>query len=367
MLHRVKGADEKEGKALGSLGRLVGEEHRGRYDLVIGNPPWASGTKLPDWSRARDTVARIAADRKTTNPRPPLPNEGLDLPVVWRAMEWAKPDGQIAFALHARLLFQQGDGMPAARQALFEALDVTSVVNGAELRRTKVWPLISAPFCILFATNRAPGVEAGFRFISPRLDTRLNNAGRMRIDAASAEVVSSRQLADTPEILKVLFRGSKADLGTLERIRAEGHPTLYDFWKEKIGVAGRGRLRGSGNGYQTLKASSRIRRQGDGQPGVDATYLHGRRELTAECLTGIFIDSSSLPFFSHERIHDPRSADLFDGPQTIVHQSPPSAEERMVVAVCEKGAVFNETFYGYSSPSHPNAAQMRTDTDQCQC
>ena len=148
-------------------------------------------------------------------------------------MEWAKPDAQIAFALHARLLFQQGDGMPAARQALFEALDVTSIVNGVELRQTKVWPQISAPFCILFATNRTPGVEAGFRFISPRIEDSLNSAGNMRIDAVNAEVVPSRQLVDTPDILKTLFRGSRADLGILERIRAEGHPTLYEFWERE--------------------------------------------------------------------------------------------------------------------------------------
>ena len=358
VLHLVKGADEEEGTALGSLGQLVGGEHRGRYDLVIGNPPWASATKLPQWSRVRDTVARIAADRETTNPRPPLPNEGLDLPFVWRAMEWAKPDGQIAFALHARLLFQQGDGMPAARQALFEALDVTSVVNGAELRQTKVWPQISAPFCLLFATNRTPGVEAGFRFISPRLDTRLNSAGRMRIDVANAEVVSSRQLADAPDILKTLFRGSKADLGILERIRAEGHPTLYDFWKERIGVAGRGRLRGSGNGYQTLRTSSRGRRQGDDRPGVDASYMHGRRELVAGAFSSILVDVSSLPLLSHERMHRPRAADLFIGPQAIVHKSPPAATGRMGVVICDDGVVFGETFYGYSPQAHADATLL---------
>ena len=60
VLHRVTGADEEEGKALGSLGHLVGAEHTGQYDLVIGNPPWVSGTKLPEWHRVRDTVARIA-------------------------------------------------------------------------------------------------------------------------------------------------------------------------------------------------------------------------------------------------------------------------------------------------------------------
>ena len=180
----------------------------------------------------------------------------------------------------------------------------------------------------------------------------------MRIDAANAEVVPSRQLVGRPEILKVLFRGSKADLGILERIRTEGHPTLYDSWKEKIGVADQRRLRGSGNGYQMLKASSRVRRRGDGRPGVDATYLHGRRELTAGPFTSIFIEASSLPRFSHKRIHDPRSADLFAAPQTIVHKSPPAATGRIGVAVSDEGVVFNETFYGYTPPAHPDAALL---------
>ena len=358
VLHRVKGVEEKERKALGSLGPLVGHEHKGRYDLVIGNPPWASGTKLPEWNRVFELIARIAVDRGIANEAPPLPNEVLDLPFVWRAMEWAKPDGQIAFALHARLLFQQGDGMPIARQALFEALDVTSVVNGAELRQTKVWPQVSAPFCILFATNRKPGVEAGFRFISPRIEDSLNSAGCMRIDAVNAEVVPTRQLVDTPEILKILFRGSKSDLGILERIRAGEHPTLYDFWREKIGVAGRRRLRGSGSGYQTLKPSSRTRKRGDGRPGVGASYLQGLPEITVSSFTSVFVDTSFLDLFSHERIHDPRSADLFAGPQTIVHKSPPAVAGRIGVAVSDQGTVFNETFYGYSPGTYPDAALL---------
>ena len=359
VLHRVKGVDEKEGTALGSLGCLVGEEHKGRYDLVIGNPPWASGTKLPEWKRVCETVARIAADRGIANTAPPLPNEVLDLPFVWRAMEWTKPGGQIAFALHARLLFQQGDGMPTARQALFEALDVTSVVNGAELRQTKVWPKILAPFCLLFATNRKPGVEAGFRFISPRLEDSLNNAGGMRIDAANAEVVPSRQLVETPEILKILFRGSKADLGVFERINAQGHPTLADFWRKQVGVSDRGRLQGSGNGYQTLKPSSRVRKRGDNLPGSIATYLHGLREITAASFTrNIFVDTQSLDLFSHDRIHDPRSPDLFAGPLIVVHQSPPASTGRIRVAISEEDVVFNETFYGYSPRTHGEASLL---------
>ena len=358
VLHQVKGEGEKEGTALGSLGSRVGEEHKGRYDLVVGNPPWPSGTKLPEWNRVCETVARIAADRGIANAKPPLPNEVLDLPFVWRAMEWARPDGQIAFALHARLLFQQGDGMPTARQALFEALDVTSVVNGVELRQTKVWPQISAPFCILFATNRTPGVEAGFRFISPRIEYSLNSAGGMRIDAVNADIVPSRQLVDTPEILKILFRGSRADLGIVERIRAQGHPTLADFWREMIGVTGRGQLRGSGNGYQRLRESSQAGQTRDGSPGADASHLQGRREIMHKSFRSILVDNETLNTFSLDRVHRPRSEDLFSGPLLIVYQSPPSAASRIRVAISDEGVVFSETFYGYSARSHPDAALL---------
>ena len=355
VLHRIKGADEKEGEALGSLGPLVGEEHKGRYDLVIGNPPWAKGTRLPEWHRVRETVAGIAMDRGLANTAPPLPSKVLDLPFVWRAMEWAKPEGQIAFALHARLLFQQGDRMPIARQTLFEALDVTSVVNGGELRQTKVWPQISAPFCILFATNRTPGVEAGFRFINPRIEDSLNNAGGMRIDAVNAEVLPSRQLVDTPEILKILFRGSKADLGILQRIRGAGHPTLDEFWEEKIGVTDNGHLLGSGNGYQKLRTTSEVRRNGDGLPGVDASAFKGWPEITVASLRTICVDKDSLDTFSLDRVHRLRSPDLFAGPLIVVHEAPPATSGRMRVGISDEDVVFNQTFHGYSPRGHAEA------------
>ncbi len=358
VLHRVKSMEGEEGTTLGSLGPLVGEEHKGRYDLVIGNPPWASRTGLPEWCRVRERVARIAAARGIANATPPLPNEVLDLPFVWRAMEWAKPGGQIAFALHARWLFQQSKGMPAARQALLEALDVTSIVNGAELRQTKVWPQISAPFCILFATNRTPGVEAGFRFISPRFEDSLNKAGGMRIDAKNAEVLPSRQLADTPELLKILFRGSRADLGVLERIRTQGHPTLADFWRDRIGVRDRGRLRGSGSGYQKVTTTSEVRRKGDGQPGMDASGLKGRPEITLASFANIVVNKEVLDTFSLDRVHRLRAPDLFAGPLIVVHQSPPAATRRMRVAISDEGVVFNETFYGYSARTHGEAGLL---------
>ena len=354
VLYLLSDPSDAAASGLGSLGPLVGADHNRCYDVVIGNPPWATGTKLANWSFARKLVSDIAKERGIEEVPALLPNEVLDLPFVWRAMEWAKPDGQIAFALHARLLFQQGDGMPGARAAIFDALDVTSVINGAELRQTKVWPEITAPFCLLFARNRITPPEAGFRFVSPHRESSLNAAGRMRVDALNAEPVGSERLQQTPDLFKILFRGTSADAKIVERVRAHDHPTLDNYWRQKVGLSDKGRLRGVGRGYQTLKPSSRPRKIGDGKPGVDASYLHGLPDLTVEALSDILVKTDTLLEFQHGRLHDPRKREIFDGPLMLLHKSPRAHSGRITTAVCDQDVAYSETFYGYS----PGAAEQ---------
>ena len=180
----------------------------------------------------------------------------------------------------------------------------------------------------------------------------------MRIDALNAEIVGTRQLFETPEVLKILFRGTKADLGIVERIRTRGHPTLAEFWRRRIGVVRGQRLRGSGNGYQTLKPSSQVRVKGDGLRGADASHLRGLPEITVASFASIFIETELLEVFSHERAHRPRSPDLFAGPLLLVHKSPPANKGRISVAISEEDVVFNETFYGYSPSMYPDAGLL---------
>tara|TARA_R110002020_G_scaffold380408_1_gene591660 strand:+ start:2284 stop:5340 length:3057 start_codon:yes stop_codon:yes gene_type:complete len=358
VLHLLSDANDVAATGLGSLGPLVGAEHCHRYDLVIGNPPWSTGTKLANWSFTSKLVSEIAESRGIEGAPALLPNEVLDLPFVWRAMEWAKPDGQIAFALHARLLFQQGDGMPGARAAIFDALDVTSVINGAELRQTKVWPEITAPFCLLFARNRRRPPEAGFRFVSPHREHSLNAAGRMRVDALNAETVDAGRLHQTPDLFKILFRGSTADAAIVERLRGNFDLTLESYWRREVGLSDKGRLRGVGRGYQTLKKSSRVRKNGDGLPGVDASYMHGLPDLTVEALSDIAINTDALLEFEHKRIHDPRKREIFDGPLMLLHKSPRANSERITTAVCDQDVAYSETFYGYSPSSDKQKAGL---------
>ena len=225
--------------------------------------------------------------------------------------KWGRHGGQIAFALHGRLLFQQADGMAQARSTLFRALDVTGVLNGAELRQTAVWPEISAPFCLLFARNQLPPLGSAFRFVSPHVEEGLNSAGAMRVDATNAEWVTSSQVAERPEILKILFRGSALDLEVFDRMAARKLIPLEQYWRDQFGEY-RGRAQQAGNGYQKLRPSSEVHKKGDGQPGVPADYLADLPELTAKAMTGLLVDAAELGAFTLTRIHRRRPGHCFE-------------------------------------------------------
>jgi hypothetical protein len=342
----------QEAPELGSLGPTVGAEHIGIYDLVIGNPPWASSTQLRGWNWLQEHVNEIARTRaKDHSLNAPLPNEVLDLPFLWRSLEWAKPGGQIAFALHARLLFQQGETMPEARDALFRCLDITGIINGTELRNTRVWPEISAPFCLLFARNCLPAPSDGFRFVTPRLDQDLNQAGAWRIDVTNSETVSIEEARSRPTLLKTLFRGSRLDAEALDRIDAHHWPSLEEYWIKLFGQY-RGKPKASGNGFQRIRPSSRIRRNGDGLPGVSAAYLHGLPVADASDDLGLFVTVNSLSKFKELRIHDPRPLEIFRGPLLLVRESPPVRNGRMKVSVAASDVVYSQSFHGYSAHDH---------------
>lgn len=336
---------------LGSLGAAVGDEHLGHYDLVMGNPPWASATKLVDWRLVKEHVARIAATRLPVDgPKPRLPNEVLDLPFVWRAMEWVRPGGQIAFALHGRLLFQQGDGMQEERAALFQALDVTGVINGAALRNSKVWPEIAAPFCLLFARNERPGPDATFRYVSPRLEQGLNDNGQLRLDVDHADTLNWQQVARRPEIFKLLFRGGSLGVELFDRLAAR---KTYRF-AETIFAQ---RLI-HGNGYQKCGLSSRPRVGGDGLPGVSANYLRDILEIKPSNTKSLLISATDLKPFVEERIHDPRPRELFLGPLLIVHESLLENLKRIHVLLSEMGGIFSKSYHGYGVNGHQNGTQL---------
>ncbi len=92
----------------------------------------------------------------------------------------------------------------------------------------------------------------------------------MRIDASNAELITADEIGERPDILKLLFKGTRADVHVLNRLRLRAPESLGEYWRRLFGSEG-GRARYAGNGYQRLRPSSRVRKNGDGLPGVPAT------------------------------------------------------------------------------------------------
>ena len=250
---------------VGSLGDQVGSEHNGAYDVVIGNPPWSAHDKgHKDLKKVyTDISRRLAVARQIPNADAYINPDGVpDLPFLWRAMEWAKPGGRIALALHGRWLFKQSKPGIQSRNAILEALKITGILNGAAIRNTAVWPRVTAPFCLVFAENRLPNLNAGFFFVSPQLDPALNKEGRLRIDAQAAEPVLNRDVIEKPWLLKSLFRGNRLSSSVIDKLLCQKYPTIQDYWREN-GLA-------LGEGYQTTASGK-----------CDADFLKRRLDVTA--------------------------------------------------------------------------------------
>ena len=219
---------------LGSLVPGAMPDHLATYDIVAGNPPWTaiSGEPGVALDKAAVRIAAVAIDRLSA---PTGSAEGVvpggatpsgegrhayrnpdhvpDLPFVWQSLGWAKPGGVIALVLHGRLLFKATAPALRARSLLFSTVRVTGIVDGSGVSEAAaVWPGVSAPFCILFASN-SPGDRAGaFNYVSPVFEGHINRTGRFRLDPRNVHLVSPAELDERPTLLKLLSKGDSLDL-----------------------------------------------------------------------------------------------------------------------------------------------------------
>lgn len=339
---------------IGSLGPHLPSRHKGAYDVVLGNPPWTAWTSATSSSDVRvlerrrlveNTITPILSERAATkgSNRFEMVDFAPDLAFCWRALEWTRPGGTIAFALHTRLLFRQSPNGVHARNQLFSTVTITGILNGAALAQTNVWPSHEAPFCLLFATNRLPSTSDGFHIISPVIDKTLNSQGHLRVDASDARIVFQSRIQQQPWLLKTLYRGSELDADIMLRLMKSGHPTLGDYLEEFKIRPSRGYVEGAGRSTKR-----------------DAPHLHALRELTEHKSAIPLVNVSRLKLFKQRRLNTARRPEVFLGPLVLFFEAPRHDRGIARAILCRDDVAFNHVFIGFSTHKH-RAPQLLAD------
>ncbi len=368
------GGDEVEGKKafpLGSLGPEVSPDFDKNFDIVIGNPPW---TRLRDdkgevEDKSEEMASKSATDELnkefTAIGRRVLAARGLDdmakcfqnpdknpdLPFLWRATEWAKDGGVIALAMPARLFGRtSGNGFEAWR-AVLRSVEVTGLINGADLRKTAVWDGMDIPFCLLFALNAKPASDHRLQYSAPRYEPEVNAEGRFRIDYESAQPISVARLEKQPWLLKTLSLGTWLDVEIMEVLLRTDNKTLEDRWAEWDKTGDK-----SGQGYNrspdsTQKYVDFLADLSVFEPPSEVLLLDNPRTKTYAELYGKNDQGQSSA-------HKPRRKELYQPPLVIIPQAPGYDEEAPRAYLSDRPVAFSQSFYGYSCADHPDAESL---------
>lgn len=360
VLHRFGNEDAPNATAfpLGSLGPEVSPDFNGTFDIVIGNPPWTRLRDEKDEDEDAKDERKSATDalnkefteigRRVLKERGfeelakrfQNPDKNPDLPFLWRALEWAKPGGTIALAMPARLFGRtSGKGFDAWR-AVLRSVEVTGLINGADLRKTAVWDGIDMPFCVFFARNAKPGPDHRFHYAAPSYEPGLNGGGRFRIDYEAAQPISAARVEKQPWLLKTLSLGTWLDVEVMEGLMNPANRTLLQKWRE----ADPKRVQ-TGQGYNRTPD----------HPPHDSDFIGDLLDFIPN--EGEFL----IPWEqlnTYEENHGtrdaawPRREALYQPPLVIVPKAPGDSEETPKAFLATRTVAFSQSYYGYSCKGH---------------
>lgn len=347
--HRRPEEQDSKGFVLGSLRPDLSDEFNGRFDLVIGNPPWSrlkgddeEAKKVNKAHNAQFTSitrqileARGLADitKKYSNP-----DNNPDLPFLWRSAQWAKPGGIIALALPGRIFLKQTPAGTRAFNAILRGLEITGILNGSNLSDTEVWPGMNQPFMLFFARNRVPAGNHHFHFVTPHFETHLNDKGRIRIDFQSAQPIAASAVIENTWLLKTLAVGTALDVEVLSKLDELDWPTVETIWSPPELY--------SGLGYNL---SPKLRQ-------YDATFMYNLPDFTPPANGDFSVEVQFFPTkFKRFTAHMPRCIELYSPPLLIIPESPGSSLFSPKSWIVREPTVFSKSYYGYSAYASENA------------
>lgn len=350
VLHNQRKPEEHDsrGFVLGSLRPDLPGEFNGRFDLVIGNPPWSrlrgedDEDKKENKAHSAEFTAltrRILIDRGLADIAKKYhnPDNNPDLPFLWKATQWAKPAGIIAMALHSRIFLKQTPAGAQAFNAILSGLEITGILNGSNLSDTKVWPRMNQPFMLFFARNNVPFENHHFHFVTPHYEKCLNEKGRLRIDYQSAQPIAAATVSEDSWLLKALTLGTSLDAEVFRKINELEWHDVKSYW-ERHGLY-------SGLGYNRSPK----------QPQSKESFLRNLHDFDPPGNDSFVVSVSQFLNFGPTSAHRPRDPELYAPPVLVVPESPGGGLLSPKSWVVRVTTAFSSSYYGFSANGSKNA------------
>jgi hypothetical protein len=192
----------------------------GGFDLVIGNPPWVRGERLPVSTRAMLT-SRYRTFRATAPGRrgfAHLPD--LSVAFVERALQLLRPDGVLAFLLPAKLL-RAGYAGPL-RALLREQATVLQLDDRAHAPASGFAATVFPMICVV---RRRPPDPVATAHIT------LTGAG-----AAVSGHVRQRDLSLDPDNPRAMWLALPGEMAGAVRTALDAGPRLGSHFRPRLGV-----------------------------------------------------------------------------------------------------------------------------------
>ncbi|MFT3991049.1 MAG: N-6 DNA methylase [Luteolibacter sp.] len=354
---RTEEERQLKGFVNGSLGEAVDrKKFDGTFDVVVGNPPWSrteGEAKTALDTTANQIARRVLMSRGLSEISAGYANPGglPDLPFFWRAMEWAKPGGIIGFALDARLILSQSNVGTKARNALFQAVSVTGILNGSDLEETPVWSKMKMPWILVWARNHKPNLDHHFfHLLTPIRENELSNRGRFRLDYQSAYQISVKQVIHTGWLCKALAMGSTLDVSVMEKMtKAAKKQSIGSFWAEGKAAG----LMSSGRGIDLQPWKKNQAPEWLLKLPVADFAIESNDESS-------LFDCQSIPTFQDafgdREPHTKYGKENYQKPLLLLPEAPGQEIERRIShRWIKEDACYTRSYYGYSAGAHQDA------------
>jgi type I restriction-modification system DNA methylase subunit len=286
-----------------------------KYDLIIGNPPWAS--ELPE----------TAIEYLKSNDKP-IGDKQIAQAFLWRVAELCKPDGEICMLVSSKnLLFNRSNKNREFRKQFFSSFDIKTVINFSALRHILFSKAVGPPAAVIFSPAKKD--IQNILYCSPKPSYSTQDNWLFIIEPHDIAYIPKNEAIENDIIWKVAMWGNPRDYELIKRLST--FPTLGDVCEEKGWINGEGFTVGKKGRKEDLELF--------GKPYVDT------RELKK-----YLVEEERLPLLEEKYFVRSRTKkrQIFEGPHLLIKQSP-TVKQGMIAAILRNDAVFRHSILGIHS------------------